>query len=74
MNAKQVLIDALNQVKHDDDVIVTIHRPMNSNSTNQSVVWSDMEFIKVLGILESAKQIAQEEEWQRWNKLNYWFH
>jgi len=62
MNTKQVLIDALNQVNTDDDVIVTIHRPMNDGTTNQSIVWSDMDFVKVLGILESAKQIAQHEE------------
>lgn len=62
MNAKQVLIDALNQVKTDDEVIVTIHREMKDDTTNQSVVWSDMDFVKVLGILESAKQIAQEQE------------
>ncbi len=62
MNGKQVLIDALNQVKTDDEVIVTIHRPMNDGTTNQSVVWSEMDFVKVLGILESAKQIAQEED------------
>ncbi len=62
MNGKHVLIDALNQVKADDDVIVTIHRPLNDGTTNQSVVWSEMDFVKVLGILESAKQIAQEQE------------
>lgn len=62
MNGNHVLIDALNQVKPDDDVIVTIHRPLNDGTTNQSVVWSEMDFVKVLGILESAKQIAQEQE------------
>lgn len=62
VNGNQVLINALNQVQPDDEVIVTIHRPMNDGTTNQSVVWSDMDFIRVLGILESAKQIAQEQE------------
>ncbi|KOR13952.1 hypothetical protein AMC75_03475 [Staphylococcus carnosus] len=62
MNGKHVLIDALNQVKSDDDVVVTIHREMKDGTTNQSVVCSDMDFIKVLGILESAKQITQHEE------------
>lgn len=62
VNGKQVLIDAFNQVNQDDEVIVTIHRPMKDGTTNQSVVWSDMDFIRVLGILESAKQIAQEQE------------
>lgn len=66
VNGKQVLIDAFNQVNQDDEVIVTIHRPMNDGTTNQSVVWSDMDFIRVLGILESAKQIAQEQEWTEW--------
>ncbi len=62
MNGKQVLINALNSIKSTDDVIVTIHRPLNDGTTNQSVVWSEMDFVKVLGILESAKQIAQEQE------------
>lgn len=62
MNGKQVLIDALNQVQPDDDVIVAIHRPMNDNTTHQYVVQSEMEFVKVLGILESAKQVIQEQE------------
>lgn len=68
MNGKQVLFNALNNVKPSDDVIVTIHRPLNDGTTNQSVVWSEMEFVKVLGILESAKQIAQEQEWMKWLK------
>lgn len=61
MNAKQVLIEAWNEVQPDDEIIVTIHRAMNDGTTNQSVVWSDMDFVRVLGILESAKQIAREE-------------
>lgn len=66
MNGKQVLINALNSIKSTDDVIVTIHRPLSDGTTNQSVVWSEMDFVKVLGILESAKQIAQEQEWMEW--------
>lgn len=62
MNGKQILISSLNQVQEGDEIIVTIHRPMGDGTTNQSVVWSDMDFIRVLGILESAKQIAQEQE------------
>lgn len=61
MNAKQVLIEAWNEVQPDDEIVVTIHRPMKDGTTNQSVVWSDMDFVRVLGILESAKQIAQEQ-------------
>jgi len=62
VNGKQVLIDALNKVQSDDDVIVTLHRRMNDNTTHQYVVQSEMEFVKVLGILENAKQILQEQE------------
>lgn len=61
MNAKQVLIETWNEVQLDDEVVVTIHRPMKDGTTNQSVVWSDMDFIRALGILESAKQVMQEE-------------
>lgn len=62
MNGKQVLIDAMSKVQPDDDVIVTIHNPNENNTTHQYVVWSEMDFVKVIGILESAKQIAQEED------------
>jgi hypothetical protein len=31
---------------------------MNDGTTNQSVVWSDMDFIRVLGILESGLGIV----------------
>lgn len=62
MNGKQVLIDAMSKVQPDDDVIITIHKPCENNTTHQYVVWSEMDFVKVLGILESAKQIAQEQE------------
>lgn len=60
MNGKQVLIDAMSKVQPNDDVIVTIHKPNENNIMHQYVVWSEMEFVKVLGILESAKQIAQD--------------
>ncbi|PTK51060.1 hypothetical protein BUZ43_00575 [Staphylococcus haemolyticus] len=62
MNGKQVLIDAMSKVQPEDDVIITIHKKCENNTTNQYVVWSEMDFVKVLGILESAKQIAQEED------------
>lgn len=62
MNGKHVLMNALNEVKHDDDVVVAIHRSKNGDESDQQVFSSEMNFVKMLGILEFAKQISQQEE------------
>lgn len=62
MNAKQVMIHALNEVEQDDEVVVILNRDMDDGTTEQYVIRSEMDFIRALGILESAKQVMQEEE------------
>lgn len=62
MNAKQVMIHALNEVEQDDEVVVILNRDMDDGTTEQYVIRSEMDFIRSLGILESAKQVMQEEE------------
>lgn len=62
VNGKHVLMNALNEVKHDDDVVVAIHRSINGDESDQQVFSSEMNFVKMLGILEFAKQISQQEE------------
>ncbi|MDT4011517.1 hypothetical protein [Staphylococcus simulans] len=62
MNAKQVMIHALNEVEQDDEVVIILNRDMDDGTTEQYVIRSEMDFIRALGILESAKQIMQEEE------------
>lgn len=62
MNAKQVMIHALNEVQQDDEVVVILNRDMYDGTTAQYVVRSEMDFIRALGILESAKQVMQEQE------------
>lgn len=62
MNAKQVMIHALNEVQQDDEVVVILNREMYDGTTEQYFVRSEMDFIRALGILESAKQVMQEEE------------
>lgn len=62
MNAKQVLIDVWSQVQQDDEIVVILNRDMEDGTTEQYVIRSEMDFIRALGILESAKQIMQEEE------------
>ncbi len=62
MNAKQVMIHALNEVQQDDEVVVILNRDMDDGTTEQYVIRSEMDFIRALGILESAKQVMQEEE------------
>lgn len=74
MNAKQVLIDVWSQVQQDDEVVVILNREMYDGTTEQYVVRSEMDFIRALGILESAKQVMQEEEWVEWKhmKIKIW--
>ncbi|MDK7927076.1 MAG: hypothetical protein QP798_07245 [Staphylococcus simulans] len=62
MNAKQVMIHALNEVEQDDEVVVILNRDMDDGTTEQYVIRSEMDFIRALGILESAKQVMQEQE------------
>ncbi|WP_105977764.1 hypothetical protein [Staphylococcus simulans] len=62
MNAKQVMIHALNEVQQDDEVVVILNRDMDDGTTEQYVARSEMDFIRALGILESAKQVMKEQE------------
>ncbi|MEJ7506946.1 hypothetical protein WMA08_02285 [Staphylococcus simulans] len=50
MNAKQVMIHALNEVEQDDEVVVIINRNMNDGTTNQCVIHFEIEYIQFKNI------------------------